>query len=166
MNMTTGEKKCYLQNYPNFFFLLNMFSEIEEAKLRQTTLLYGKVKRLMIFCEDQDKKMKSGYIIQRKTSPVKIAYYVQRMLEEKLGTKEIIYIISSQFGEDDVREFAKMYRYCLYIEDIRRIADLIYNIPKKDIDDVIDTVLHDILVKREILPTEYIREHFLGHKKR
>ena len=106
-----------------------------------------------------------GDIRQRNDSPVKIAYYVQRMLEEKLGTKEIIYIISSQFGDDDVREFAKMYRYCFYIDDIRRIANLIYNIPKRDIDEVMDTVLHDILIKREILPSAYIREHFLEQKK-
>ena len=106
-----------------------------------------------------------GDIRQRNDSPVKIAYYVQRMLEEKLGTKEIIYIISTQFGDDDVREFAKMYRYCFYIDDIRRVANLIYNIPKRDIDEVMDTVLHDILIKREILPSAYIREHFLEQKK-
>ena len=79
----------------------------------------------------KNRKNNSMKIMQRGASPVKIAYYVQRMLEKKMATKEIIYIISSQFGNDDVREFAKMYRYCFYIEDIRSIANLLYNITKK-----------------------------------
>ena len=111
------------------------------------------------------KKRKSGDIGKGGASPVKIAYYVQRMLEKKLETKQIIYIISCQFGNDNVREFAKIYRYCFYIEDIRSIANLIYNIPKKNMDETMDTVLHDILVKREIFTGEYIRAHFLGQKR-
>lgn len=86
----------------------------------------------------KNRKRGSRYIIQRNASPEKIAYYVQRMLEKKMETKEIIYIISSQFG-DDVREFAKMYRYCFYMEDVRHIANLIYNIPKKNLDKIMDT---------------------------
>lgn len=105
-----------------------------------------------------NRKDNSGSIIQRNASPVKIAYYVQRMLEKKMKTKEIILIISSQFGNEDVREFAKMYRCCFYREDIRRIANLIYNIPKKNIDEIMDTVLHDILVKKEILPILWVNK--------
>ena len=105
------------------------------------------------------KKMKSSCIGPRNASPVKIAYYIQRMIEKNIGTKEIIYIMSSQFGNDDIVEFAKTYRCCVYIDDIRRIANLIYNIPERDIKKTMDTVLHDILIKREILPSEYIREH-------
>ena len=100
-------------------------------------------------------------IILNKASPVKIAYYVQRLLEKDIGTKEIILIISSQFGNYDIREFARMYRYCIYMEDIGRIANLIYNIPKKNMEDTIDTVLHDVLIKREIFSREYIKKHFL-----
>lgn len=100
-------------------------------------------------------------IIQDKASPVKIAYYVQRLLEKNIGTKEIILIISSQFGNDDVREFARMYRYCIYMEGVRNIANLIYNIPKKNMNKAIDTVLHDVLIKREIFSYEYIKKHFL-----
>ena len=114
-----------------------------------------------------NRKRNRRYIGQRSTSPVKVAYYVQRMLEKKLEEKEIIYIISSQFGNDDVKEFAKIYRYCSYKDDIRRIANLIYNIPKKDMDKTVDTVLYDILKKKEILSAEYIREHshFLEQKR-
>lgn len=97
--------------------------------------------------------------IIRDTSPVKIAYYVQRLLEKNIGTKEIILIISSQFGNDNVREFARMYRCCIYMEDIRNIANLIYNIPKKNMNDAMDTVLHDVLIKREIFSREYIKRH-------
>lgn len=100
-------------------------------------------------------------IMLNKTSPVKIAYYVQRLLEKNIGTKEIILIISSQFGNNDVREFARMYRYCTYMEDIRRIANLIYKIPKKNMNEAMDTVLHDVLIKREIFSREYIQKHFL-----
>ena len=111
-----------------------------------------------------NRKINSKCIIQR-TSPVKIAYYVQRMFENKMETKEIILIISDQFGDTDVREFAKMYRYCFY-SDIRRIANLIYTIPKKNIDMAMETVVHDIMVKKEILSSEYIREHSLGQPKK
>ncbi len=97
--------------------------------------------------------------IRDKAYPVKIAYYVQRLLEKNIGTKEIILIISSQFGNDNVREFARMYRCCIYMEDIRNIANLIYNIPKKNMDDAMDTVLHDVLIKREIFSREYIKRH-------
>lgn len=100
-------------------------------------------------------------IIQNNASPVKIAYYVQRLLEKNIGTKEIILIISSQFGNDAVKEFAEMYRYCFYMEDIRHIASLIYSIPKKNMDGAMDTVLHDVLIKREIFSHEYIKKHFL-----
>ena len=120
--------------------------------------------RKKINVNNRKRKMKSGGIIQRKASPVKIAYYVQRLFEQRLGTKEIIFIISSQFGNDDVREFANIYRNCFYRDEIRRIANLIYNIPKKDMDETMDTVLYDVLVKNEI-PSEYIREHFLGQKR-
>ena len=115
--------------------------------------------------KNYNRKIKSRDIGQKEASPVKIAYYVQRMLEKKIETKEIILIISSQFGNENVKEFAEMYRYCLYREDIRKIANLIYNIPKKDMDETMDTVLHNILVKREILPSEYIREHSLRSKR-
>lgn len=98
---------------------------------------------------------------KNKTSPVKIAYYVQRLLEKNIGAKEIILIISSQFSYDDIREFARIYRYCIYIEDIRRIANLIYNTSKKDMNKAMDIVLHDILTKREIFSREYIKKHFL-----
>lgn len=101
-------------------------------------------------------------IIRDKASPVKIAYYVQRMLEKNIGTKEIILIISSQFGNEDVREFARMYSYCIYMEDIRNIANLIYSIPKKDMNRAMDTVLHDVMIKREIFSREYIKKHFLS----
>ena len=97
-----------------------------------------------------NRKRNRRYIGPRSTSPVKVAYYVQRMLEKKLETKEIIYIISSQFGNDDVKEFAKIYRYCSYKDDIRRIANLIYNIPKKDMDETMDTVLCDILESSQL----------------
>lgn len=100
-------------------------------------------------------------IILNKASPVKIAYYVQRLLEKNIVTKEIILIVSSQFGNEDVREFARMYRHCTYMEDIRRIANLIYKIPKKDMNKAMDTVLHDVLIKREIFSREYIKKHFL-----
>lgn len=105
-----------------------------------------------------NRKNNSGSIIQRNASPVKIAYYIQRMLEKKMKTKEVILIISSQFGNEDVREFAKMYRHCFYREDILRIANLIYNISKKNMDETMHIVLHDILVKKEILSSEYIRD--------
>lgn len=74
-----------------------------------------------------------------RASPVKIAYYVQRMFENNMETKEIILIISDQFENTDVREFAKMYRYCFY-SDIRNIANLIYDIPKKTMDVAMGTV--------------------------
>lgn len=106
-------------------------------------------------------KNNSSGIVQRNTSPVKIAYYVQRLLEKNIVTKEIILIVSSQFGNEDVREFARMYRHCTYMEDIRRIANLIYKIPKKDMNKAMDTVLHDVLIKREIFSCEYIKKHFL-----
>lgn len=105
------------------------------------------------------KNNNSEGIRQRNASAVKIAYYVQRMLEKNMGTKEIILIITSQFNNKDVKEFAKKYRRCFYRDDIRRIANMMYSIPKKNIDEAMDTVLHDILIKREILPNEYIREH-------
>lgn len=116
---------------------------------------------------NDDKKIKinnrkKNSVIQDRASPVKVAYYVQRLFEKKMGTKEIILIISSQFGNDAVREFAKMYRYCLYKEDIMRIANLIYHIPKKDMDGTMDRIVHDILIKKEIFSSEYIREHFLN----
>jgi hypothetical protein len=115
---------------------------------------------------DNNRKGGSRYTVQRNASPVKIAYYVQRMLEKKMETKEIILIISSQFGNDDVREFAKMYRYCFYREDIRRIANLIYNISKKNMNEAMNTVLRDILIKKEILPSDYIREHSSDQQKK
>src|SRR3989344_5609279 len=96
-----------------------------------------------------NRKGGSRYMVQRNASPVKIAYYVQRMLEKKVGIKEIILIISDQFSNDDIREFAKMYRYCFYREDIRHIANLIYHIPKKNMNETMNTVLHDILIKKE-----------------
>lgn len=106
-------------------------------------------------------RMDNRSIIHRNASPVKIAYYVQRLLEKNIGTKEIILIISSQFGNDAVREFANMYRYCFYMEDIRRIASLIYHIPKKNMNKAMDAVLHDVLIKKEIFSQEYIKKHFL-----
>jgi len=47
------------------------------------------------------------------------------------------------------------------MEDIGRIANLIYNIPKKNMNKAMDTVLHDVLIKREIFSREYIQKHFL-----
>ena len=94
-------------------------------------------------------------IIRNKASPVKVAYYVQRMLEKNIGTKEIILIISSQFGNDAVREFAKMYIHCFYMEDIRHIASLIYHISKKNMDGTMDRIVHDILKKRSFLVNIY-----------
>ncbi len=112
--------------------------------------------------KNNNRKRNGRCVVYGDASPVKIAYYVQRLLEKKMGAKEIMLIISSQFGNDDVREFAKMYRYCFYMEDIRHIANLIYRISKKDIDGAMDRVVYDILVKKEIFSSEYIQEHFLN----
>lgn len=97
--------------------------------------------------------------IKNRASPVKIAYYIQRMTEKQMNIKEILLILSSQFERKDLRKFAESYRYCFYIEDIRRIANLIYNIPRKNMDRAIDIFVHDFAIKKEILPREY-----LGHR--
>lgn len=112
-----------------------------------------------------NRKKNNRNIIQNGASPVKIAYYVQRLLEKNVEKKEIILIISSQFGNDAIREFAKMYIYCFYMEDIRRVANLIYNTSKRKMDGVVDKILHDIMVEKDILPDEHVREHIREHIK-
>ncbi len=111
--------------------------------------VYMTKKNSGIKIETNNMKRNGRCVVHGDASPVKIAYYVQRLLEKNMETKKIILIISYQFGNDAVREFAKMYRYCIYMEDIRRIANLIYNIPKKNIDGAMDKVLHNILIKKK-----------------
>lgn len=93
---------------------------------------------------------------KNRSPPVKIAYYTQKMLEKEMGTKEIIMLISSQFGNRDVREFADAYRCCVHNIGIRRIADLIYNIPKRRLDDIIDVFSHDVMIKKGAFLTKYL----------
>lgn len=93
------------------------------------------------------------------TSPVKVAYYIQRMLEEKMEAKEIILMLSSQFNKKDLKKFADKYRYCFYREDIRRIANMIYNIPQKDMDKAMDIFAQDIIIRKKTLPKKYIKEN-------
>lgn len=84
-----------------------------------------------------NKRLKKGKKIR--ASPVKIAYYVQRMIEKRVSRKEILLILHSQFDRNDLRKFAESYRCCTYIEDIRYIANLIYEVPRKNMDEATDT---------------------------
>jgi hypothetical protein len=105
------------------------------------------------------KKINDKKSSKNDASPVKIAYYIQRMLEKKMDRKEILLMVLSQFNKKDLKRFADVYRYCFYIEDIRRIANLIYNIPKKNMDKAMDMFAHDIIIKQKILPKKYIEEY-------
>ncbi len=83
----------------------------------------------MITTKKSDHKNKKK--TKKTASPVKIAYYIQRMLEKKMEIKEIIIILLSEFYKNDLMKFSELYRHCFYKDDIRRIANLIYNLPKK-----------------------------------
>ncbi|MFZ2410874.1 MAG: hypothetical protein WAW23_04825, partial [Candidatus Methanoperedens sp.] len=62
-----------------------MFSEIEEEKLKQTTLLYGRVKELIIFCEENQEEFKSNFYIVKE---LRDAFdHLMRVFAVKLGVK-------------------------------------------------------------------------------
>ncbi len=62
-----------------------MFSEIEETKLKQTTLLYGRVKELIIFCEENQEEFKSNLHVVKE---LRDAFdHLMRVFAVKLGVK-------------------------------------------------------------------------------
>lgn len=63
-----------------------MFSETEEKNLKQITLLYGKVKELIIFCEENQEEFKSNLHIVKE---LRDAFdHLMRVFAVKLGVTE------------------------------------------------------------------------------
>lgn len=96
---------------------------------------------------------------KKDASPIKIAFYIQNMLDKKIDIKEVMLIISSQFNKESLAQFAETYKDCSYIDDIRHIANIIYSIPPKDINKALKTFAHDIFVKRTILSKDQTRTY-------
>lgn len=107
-----------------------------------------------------DNSIKNNEVKTRKrASPVKIAYYVQRMLDNKISKKEILLVISSQFDRKDLKRFANMYGDCFYMEDIRYIAGIVHNILRSKTKHAIEMLAqdsNDFDAKYIILPSKDI----------
>lgn len=65
---------------------------------------------------------------KKDASPIKVAFYVQKLLDRQIDIKEVILIISYQFNKKSLAEFAEIYKDYTLRDDIRRVANLIYSV--------------------------------------
>jgi len=94
----------------------------------------------------RDKFVNKDNIRRIRTSPIRIAYYVQNMSKIETDQRKIILAIMSQFDKKDVMEFARKYKYCLNNDSVRHTANLISSIPEKALRKsiLLDSILRDI----------------------
>lgn len=82
-----------------------------------------------------------------RTSPAKIALYVQNMSQKGMGKKEILLIITDRFDKRDVMTFADKYRRC-NLEKVGHIADVLCTITHRNLDNVLKAYAEDIEWRR------------------
>lgn len=70
----------------------------------------------------------------------KIAYYVQGLYKKDSDTGKIILVITSQFCEEDLRNFAEKYKECHNDNNVRHIANILASVPSKTMDKYLQNI--------------------------